>query len=332
MLVDLGRNDLSRVCMPGTVKVRAVPRAGALLARHASRLRGRRRAARRRLAVRPAARDASRRARSRARPRCARCRSSRSSRATAAAPTRAPSATRSPAGRSTRASRSARSSCRTASRSCRRAPASSPTATRAPSTRSACASSRRSSRRSSWRRRGGMILLVDNYDSFTYNLAHLLRRARCEVIVRRNDAITADEAERARSRRTSSSRPGPGRPEDAGATPAILRRLCERVPTLGVCLGHQAIVQVFGGEVEPGARARARQGDDRRARRRGHLRRPAGRLPRRPLPLARRDVGAGLLRGLGDRGRRRGDGRAPPRAAGRRRAVPPRVGADAARP
>ena len=153
MLVDLGRNDLSRVCRPGTVKVERFLEAGALLAHHAPRLRGRGRAARRRDAVRPAARDASRPAPSRARRRCARCRSSPSSRATAAGRTRAPCSTRCRAGRSTRASRSARSSCTTASRCCRRAPASSPTATRAPSTRSACASSPRSRPRSTWRRR-----------------------------------------------------------------------------------------------------------------------------------------------------------------------------------
>ena len=93
-----------------------------------------------------------------------------------------------------------------------------------------------------------MILLVDNYDSFTYNLAHLFGELGAEVVVRRNDAITADEAAALQPSQLVIS-PGPGRPEDAGATPEILRRLCGRVPTLGVCLGHQAIVQVFGGEV-----------------------------------------------------------------------------------
>ena len=93
------------------------------------------------------------------------------------------------------------------------------------------------------------ILLIDNYDSFTYNLAHLFGELGAEVIVRRNDAITADEAAALRPSQLVIS-PGPGRPEDAGATPEILRQLCERVPTLGVCLGHQALVQVYGGEVE----------------------------------------------------------------------------------
>jgi anthranilate synthase/aminodeoxychorismate synthase-like glutamine amidotransferase len=93
-----------------------------------------------------------------------------------------------------------------------------------------------------------MILLVDNYDSFTYNLADLLAQLGGEVDVRRNDAIDADEAERLAPSHLVVS-PGPGRPADAGETPAIVRRLAPRVPTLGVCLGHQAIVEAFGGEV-----------------------------------------------------------------------------------
>jgi anthranilate synthase/aminodeoxychorismate synthase-like glutamine amidotransferase len=93
-----------------------------------------------------------------------------------------------------------------------------------------------------------VILLVDNYDSFTYNLAHLFGTLGADVLVRRNDEVSADEAELLAPSHLVIS-PGPGRPEDAGETPAILRRLADRVPTLGVCLGHQAIVQVFGGEV-----------------------------------------------------------------------------------
>jgi anthranilate synthase component II len=93
-----------------------------------------------------------------------------------------------------------------------------------------------------------MMLLVDNYDSFTYNLAHLFAELGAEVEVRRNDAIDADEAERLRPSHLVVS-PGPGRPEDSGATLEIVRRLAPHVPTLGVCLGHQAIVQAFGGEI-----------------------------------------------------------------------------------
>jgi anthranilate synthase/aminodeoxychorismate synthase-like glutamine amidotransferase len=93
-----------------------------------------------------------------------------------------------------------------------------------------------------------VILLIDNYDSFTYNLAHLLGELGAEVIVRRNDEIDADEAERLGPSHLVVS-PGPGRPGAAGATVEIVRRLGATVPTLGVCLGHQAIVEAFGGEV-----------------------------------------------------------------------------------
>ena len=90
-----------------------------------------------------------------------------------------------------------------------------------------------------------MILLIDNYDSFTYNLAHLLG---ADVVVRRNDEIDAVEAEQLQPSHLVIS-PGPGRPGDAGATKQIIERLAPTTPTLGVCLGHQAIVEVFGGEV-----------------------------------------------------------------------------------
>jgi anthranilate synthase component 2 len=92
------------------------------------------------------------------------------------------------------------------------------------------------------------MLLIDNYDSFTYNLAHLFGALGVEVNVFRNDEIDADEAERLAPRFLVVS-PGPGRPADAGTSEAIVRRLGPTTPTLGVCLGHQAIVEVFGGEV-----------------------------------------------------------------------------------
>jgi len=93
-----------------------------------------------------------------------------------------------------------------------------------------------------------VILLIDNYDSFTYNLAHLFQELGAEVTVLRNDALDADEAERLAPSHLVIS-PGPGRPGDAGATIEIVKRLGPRIPTLGVCLGHQAIVEAFGGEV-----------------------------------------------------------------------------------
>jgi anthranilate synthase/aminodeoxychorismate synthase-like glutamine amidotransferase len=98
-----------------------------------------------------------------------------------------------------------------------------------------------------------MILLIDNYDSFTYNLAHLFGELGAEVTVRRNDTIDPDEAERLAPSQLVLS-PGPGRPTEAGACAELVRRLCDRVPTLGVCLGHQAIVEAFGGEIGPARR------------------------------------------------------------------------------
>jgi anthranilate synthase component 2 len=93
-----------------------------------------------------------------------------------------------------------------------------------------------------------MILLIDNYDSFTYNLAHLFGALGVEVKVLRNDEIDVDEAERLAPSHLVVS-PGPGRPADAGVSVEIVRRLGATTPTLGVCLGHQAIVEAFGGEV-----------------------------------------------------------------------------------
>jgi anthranilate synthase component II len=95
-----------------------------------------------------------------------------------------------------------------------------------------------------------MILLVDNYDSFTYNLAHLFGELGVEVAVRRNDAIDASGALRLAPSHLVIS-PGPGRPEQAGATLDLVRQLSPKVPTLGVCLGHQAIVEAFGGTIRP---------------------------------------------------------------------------------
>jgi anthranilate synthase/aminodeoxychorismate synthase-like glutamine amidotransferase len=93
-----------------------------------------------------------------------------------------------------------------------------------------------------------MLLLIDNYDSFTYNLAHLFGELGAEVVVRRNDEVDADDAERLGPSHLVVS-PGPGRPEDSGNTLAILERLAGRIPTLGVCLGHQALVQLYGGDI-----------------------------------------------------------------------------------
>ncbi len=92
------------------------------------------------------------------------------------------------------------------------------------------------------------LLMIDNYDSFTWNLVHLFEELGADVEVYRNDAITVEEAETLAPDRLVIS-PGPGRPADAGISVELVRRLGPRVPTLGVCLGHQAIVEAFGGEV-----------------------------------------------------------------------------------
>ena len=135
-----------------------------------------------------------------------------------------------------------------------------------------------------------MILLIDNYDCFTYNLAHLFGELGAEVVVRRNDEIDADEAERLAPSHLVIS-PGPGRPGDAGATLEIVARLAPTTPTLGVCLGHQAIVEAFGGEVGHARELVHGKASPVRHDGRGLF---AG-LPddsSRPLPLARRDARA----------------------------------------
>ena len=93
-----------------------------------------------------------------------------------------------------------------------------------------------------------MVLVIDNYDSFTYNLVQYLGELGAELQVVRNDAITLDDIARARPSRIVIS-PGPGRPEDAGVTVSVIQRFGQRTPILGVCLGHQAIGAAFGGSV-----------------------------------------------------------------------------------
>ena len=92
------------------------------------------------------------------------------------------------------------------------------------------------------------VLLLDNYDSFTYNLAQYLGELGQPPVVRRNDAISIAEVEAMAPDRIVIS-PGPGRPEDAGITVELIRGFGRRVPVLGVCLGHQGIGQAFGGSV-----------------------------------------------------------------------------------
>ena len=94
-----------------------------------------------------------------------------------------------------------------------------------------------------------MLLVIDNYDSFTYNLVQYLGELGEQIEVRRNDEVTVDEIEsNLRPERIVIS-PGPGTPEDAGISMEVIKRLGGRVPVLGICLGHQSIGQVFGGRV-----------------------------------------------------------------------------------
>ena len=93
-----------------------------------------------------------------------------------------------------------------------------------------------------------MILVIDNYDSFTYNLVQYLGELGAEVEVRRNDAVTIGELRKMKPERLVIS-PGPGVPDGAGITLDAIRELAGKIPILGVCLGHQAIGQAFGGRV-----------------------------------------------------------------------------------
>ncbi len=92
------------------------------------------------------------------------------------------------------------------------------------------------------------LLLIDNYDSFTYNLVQAFLVLEAEVIVHRNDAIDVSEATELNPTHLVIS-PGPGRPDDAGRSLAMIEAFAGKIPMLGVCLGHQCIVQHFGGEI-----------------------------------------------------------------------------------
>lgn len=92
------------------------------------------------------------------------------------------------------------------------------------------------------------LLLIDNYDSFTYNLVQAFRGLGAETLVYRNDEITLEEAQALEPTHLAIS-PGPGRPEGAGVSCDMIRDFAGRIPVLGVCLGHQSIVSVFGGKI-----------------------------------------------------------------------------------
>lgn len=90
------------------------------------------------------------------------------------------------------------------------------------------------------------ILVIDNYDSFTYNLVYILKQNQVEFDVYRNDKISPQEASKYNGILLS---PGPGIPEEAGLMPEIIRNCAGKIPIMGICLGHQAIAQFLGGEI-----------------------------------------------------------------------------------
>jgi len=94
-----------------------------------------------------------------------------------------------------------------------------------------------------------MIFVIDNYDSFTYNLVQYLGELGAEMVVRRNDEVTPEEIERDYRPARILISPGPGEPKDAGITCSAIAHFAGRIPVFGVCLGHQAIGEVFGGRI-----------------------------------------------------------------------------------
>ena len=106
-----------------------------------------------------------------------------------------------------------------------------------------------------------MILMIDNYDSFTYNLVQYLGELGCEVVVHRNDQVTLAEIERLAPDQIIIS-PGPGEPNDAGISLELIKHFCQNTPILGVCLGHQSIGQATGSIIVPAHRLMHGKTDD----------------------------------------------------------------------
>jgi len=94
-----------------------------------------------------------------------------------------------------------------------------------------------------------MLLIIDNYDSFTYNLVQYLGELGARMEIRRNDRVSIEEIERELKPEKILISPGPGTPDDAGISLTVIKLFADKIPILGVCLGHQAIGQAFGGRV-----------------------------------------------------------------------------------
>ena len=132
-----------------------------------------------------------------------------------------------------------------------------------------------------------MVFVLDNYDSFTYNLVQYLGELGAKVEVRRNDQVTVAEVEAMQPERIVIS-PGPCTPQDAGISIDLIRHFAGKVPVLGVCLGHQAIGAAFGGQCGARSSPDARQDQRRHARQQNHLPRPAHAHDGHALSLAHR--------------------------------------------
>ncbi len=176
-----------------------------------------------------------------------------------------------------------------------------------------------------------MIAVIDNYDSFTYNLVQYLGELGADLQVFRNDQITLDELAALQPEKIVIS-PGPGDPNDGGISNAAIRRFSGEIPILGVCLGHQCIGATFGGVVKRAPQVDARQDLADLSQRAGHFRWDAQPLRGDALSLADGGrAGGGLPGNHGVYERRRGDGREAQRASHLRRAVPSRIDFDEAR-
>ena len=178
-----------------------------------------------------------------------------------------------------------------------------------------------------------MLLMIDNYDSFTYNLVQYFGELGEDVRTYRNDEITLDEIAKLNPERICLS-PGPSNPQHAGITLDVLREFSGKMPILGVCLGHQAIGEAFGGRVVRAQTIMHGKVSDDRNRLQGRVRRPAEAFQRDALPLARdrTRIAAGLPGSIGVDARRRNHGRASQGTGRRRRAVPSGIDPVRARP
>ena len=178
-----------------------------------------------------------------------------------------------------------------------------------------------------------MLLMIDNYDSFTYNLVQYFGELGEDVQTYRNDEITLDGIAKLNPERICLS-PGPSNPQHAGITLDVLREFSGKLPILGVCLGHQAIGEAFGGRVVRAQTIMHGKVSDDRNRLQGRVRRPAEAFQGDALSLARdrARIAAGLPGSVGVDARRRDHGRAPQGTGRRRRAVPSGIDPVRARP